>query len=542
MLKYLHQVFFLFLFISANAQIKTIIDDFEGYADGQTFFSKEGIFSYGDASIMCEQKVTTGHGYSGLRAMKVMFRGEKAYAGWGKGLGLFKELDVNTDFLNFYILSPDENKQKTEFEIIIEDDDNCNINFEKEFDDQWSYSVIVAPSPDWKLYSIPLKNFKKINKGGDGIFNINYKEGRLLTVTFNFKNLDLLHSCHHLYFDFISFSKGLFNPENIFDLPQSKANDYCILGFWSEEGKSGNPQDILTAFENLNSCLMPGKIGVVSFYKPLSIDGKKKANFFPEVDKINQLITQGYIPMITFEAHHKTDIPNDEQPNLYSIIEGWFDYYFAEWGKTISRVNGDVLVRLLHEFNGNWYPWCIANNDRNPSLYIKAYRYIADILKKNGAVNVKFIWCPNSISTPQESWNYFIDAYPGNDYVDFIGLDVFNGTGQEGIPQWRSFRHEAMDTYSLITINYPDKPLLICETACRERLPEEKGYFTGKSDWIRGQAEALKSDMSKFRLLVWFNETPPFKVNSSPVSFGAFFKYFWMDSYFRSNSLKLLNK
>ncbi len=541
-MKELLSIYLLLINCAAHAQVKTVIEDFEGFADGQTSFVNEGIYAYGDVRLMTEQKVTTGFGYSGLRALKVEWSAEKFYGGWGKGLDLFKELDANTDYFNFYVLSPERNSKATSMQVIIEDDDNGNAVFEPNADEQWAYTVSVSPNKHWQLFSIPLNQFKKLNKAGDGMFNVNHKEGRLLTVAFNFQNAEELPATHQLYFDFLCFSKGKFAPENLFDPPKARPDDYCVFGFWSEEGLSGNPKDIHTAFENLYGCFKPGKIGVVSFYKPFSIDGNKKPNFYPDVKQLNDLIDNGYLPMITFEAHHKSDVPNFKQPNLYSITEGWFDYYFAEWGKTIAKTKDTVLVRLLHEFNGDWYPWCIANNDNNPQLYIKAYRHIVNILRNNGAHNVKFVWCPNSISTPQQPWNYFVDAYPGAEYIDFVGLDIFNGAGQKGIPQWRSFRHETSDFYYLATTKFPDKKIIICETSSRERLPEEKGYYTEKSDWIRGMTETLKSDMNKFRLLVWFNETPPFRVESSTESFGTFFKYFWLDDYFRASPDKLIRK
>ncbi len=536
--------FFFFLSICGvnMAQVKAVVEDFEGFADGQTSFVQEGIYAYGDVRLMAEQKVATGYGYSGIRALRVDWGAEKFYGGWGKGMGLFKELDVQTDYFNFYVMSPVGNSHATSLQVIIEDDDDGNTKYESESDEQWGYSVSVTPNAHWQLFSIPLNGFKKLNKGGDGVFNVNHKNGRLLTVAFHFENAETLPATHLLYFDFLSFSKGIFKPENLFDPPKSRPDDFCVFGFWSEEGLSGNTTDIYTAFENLYGCFKPGKIGVVSFYTPFSIDGNKQPNFFPDINQLNDLIEKGYLPMITFEAHHKTDLPNFKQPNLYSITEGWFDAYFAEWGKTIAKVEDTVLVRLLHEFNGDWYPWSLVNNDKNPELYIKAFRRIVDIFRQNGATNVQVVWCPNSISTPQEPWNYFVDAYPGAEYVDFVGLDIFNGAGQKGVPQWRSFRHEAMDFYYLAKTKFSDKSLLICETASRERLPLEKGFYTTKSDWIRAMTETLKSDMGGFRLLVWFNETPPFRIESSAESFGAFFKYFWLDDYFRTDPNALIKK
>ena len=137
------------------------------------------------------------------------------------------------------------------------------------------------------------------------------------------------------------------------------------------------------------------------------------------------------------------------------------------------------------------------------------------------------------MSTPQASWNFILDAYPGDEYVDVIGMDVFNGAGQQGTPVWRSFRKEAIDNYFILTEKFPNKQLIICETSSRERYESEKEFYEDKAKWIEQQAEALKSDLSKIKALVWFNQYDYFRVNSSLESKISFLKYFWMDEYFK---------
>ena len=46
-------------------------------------------------------------------------------------------------------------------------------------------------------------------------------------------------------------------------------------------------------------------------------------------------------------------------------------------------------------------------------------------------------------------------------------------------------------------------------------------------------SETLKSDMSKVRMLVWFNEKETFKVNSSEGAKNAYLKYIMKDDYFK---------
>jgi beta-mannanase len=195
-------------------------------------------------------------------------------------------------------------------------------------------------------------------------------------------------------------------------------------------------------------------------------------------------------------------------------------------------VQGTVLLRILHEFNGDWYPWCTVKNDKNPFLLAKAFRYIHNIFKENNVTNVKFIWCPNSMSIPSDPWNYIMDAYPGDEYVDIVGLDIYNGAGTA--KSWRSFRKEGIENYFLLTQELPEKPLIVCETASRERRAGECGKCQDKEEWIKEMSEALKTDMSKIRLLSWFNEKETFKLNSSSGSKQAYLNYVMKDDYYRS--------
>jgi beta-mannanase len=226
-----------------------------------------------------------------------------------------------------------------------------------------------------------------------------------------------------------------------------------------------------------------------------------------------------------------------KQPNLYSIIEGHMDAFFFRWAGEIKQMKGTVWVRILHEFNGDWYPWCIVNNDRDPALFIKAYHHIHDLFKKQGTTNVKFVWCPNSMSVPQESWNFIMDAYPGDEYVDVVGMDVYNGAGDA--TRWHSFRRVAIENYFLFTQLLPQKPLVICETASRERSTSEPGPAQTKAEWIKQMSETLQSDMTKVKLLTWFNEKSTFKINSSPGAKKAFHDYIFNSSYFKDGNSAL---
>jgi beta-mannanase len=175
-----------------------------------------------------------------------------------------------------------------------------------------------------------------------------------------------------------------------------------------------------------------------------------------------------------------------------------------------------------------------VNNDKDPQLLVKAFRHIHDIFNAQQVTNVKFIWCPNSLSYPQEKWNFIMDAYPGNEYVDAVGLDAYNGAGKATI--WRSFRKEGIENYFILTQMLPDKPLFICEASSRERESSESPSGQNKAEWIKDMSKALSSDMSKIKLLTWFDENGKFKINTSPEAEKAYSVFIWNNDYFKSGT------
>ncbi len=522
--------------LNLNAQLKYVVEDFEGFSDGTSDLKANGVFTYGNIKANIDYQAEIQKAYSGERFLRLYKEGKTNFGGWGKGLTVNVELDAAKDYLNFYVTAgPNANDSDT-ITIELQEDDNEDNVYTKEQDDSWTCLQKITGKNSWQLISIPLNKFKDSNKGGDGVFNINYKQGKLLSIIITFMGGERLKTGQSWSFDFICFSEGkLPTGLGLWDAPPPSKNDFCNLGIWSKEGNTGNFIGIASGFENGLKYGSEKKLGVVHFFQPFSLEGSSDKKHYPSMERINKVIQEGYVPMITLENHFVSANPGIKQPNLYSITEGHFDSFFADWAKQIKEVNGIVLLRILHEFNGDWYPWCIVKNDKNPKLLVKAFQHIHDIFKAQKVTNVKFIWCPNSMSFPQEKWNFIMDAYPGNEYVDFVGLDIYNGAGN-GLPVWRSFRKEGIENYFILTQRLASKPLFICETASRERKESESKSAQDKAEWIKQMSMALTSDMSKIKLLTWFDEKESFKISSSTGAQGAYLDYILKNDYFKSGT------
>ena len=86
---------------------------------------------------------------------------------------------------------------------------------------------------------------------------------------------------------------------------------------------------------------------------------------------------------------------------------------YAAWAKASNR---PIYLRIGYEFDG-------PHNELQPNEYVKAYKHIVDIMRKEGANNIAFVW-HSYASKPYK--NYPIsDWYPGDDYVDWVAISVF---------------------------------------------------------------------------------------------------------------------
>ena len=121
------------------------------------------------------------------------------------------------------------------------------------------------------------------------------------------------------------------------------------------------------------------------------------------------------------------------------------------------------MIRPMHEMNGKWYPWGGPVNGNSPAQFRAAWRRIHTIFRREGATNVTWVWSPNARSYPGTYPNRIEAYYPGDAYVDWIGLSGFNwGTSNPRL-RWTTF--EEVYTNLLATLRLFNKPIVVAEMA-----------------------------------------------------------------------------
>jgi hypothetical protein len=227
------------------------------------------------------------------------------------------------------------------------------------------------------------------------------------------------------------------------------------------------------------------------------------------VEDLNTVHDRGAVPLVTWEPWRAdgTGYP------LRKIARGEYDRYVRRSARAAARWGRPILLRFAHEMNGDWVPWGLGVNGNTARDYIAAWRHLVTLFAEQGASNVRWIWCPN---VDPDGYLPFGHLYPGDRWVDWVGLDGFNFAGGLG---WRSFTDIFGRSYEAIT-RLSSKPLMIPEIGSDEEANRSK------ADWITSMFERELPQFRAIRAIVWFNSTHgdrvDFRIDSSPESLAAF--------------------
>jgi mannan endo-1,4-beta-mannosidase len=126
------------------------------------------------------------------------------------------------------------------------------------------------------------------------------------------------------------------------------------------------------------------------------------------------------------------------KPNLLELIPGEAAFnptVYARWKAQIDNTARSlkqlqdrgvtVLWRPLHEMNGNWFWWGNdATRPTNTTPYIKLWQDLFSYYTKTWGLN-NLLW----VYSVAPSWNNSVTAfYPGNSFVDIVGMDIYSDT------------------------------------------------------------------------------------------------------------------
>jgi Glycosyl hydrolase family 26 len=120
-----------------------------------------------------------------------------------------------------------------------------------------------------------------------------------------------------------------------------------------------------------------------------------------------------------YRVVYSVPIIPDSGGTLKEGAAGSYNVHFRRLAETLVRLGqGNAVLRLGWEFNGEWMRW---STKYGPGLYAAYWRQIVHTMRSVAGARFEFDWCVSiGHSEGVEA------AYPGDGFVDYIGMDAYD--------------------------------------------------------------------------------------------------------------------
>ena len=209
-------------------------------------------------------------------------------------------------------------------------------------------------------------------------------------------------------------------------------------------------------------------------------------------------------------------IPGKEHHEKYKLIlRGIGSFMKSIKGKDGKTV--PMIFRPFHEFDGDWFWW--GRSHCTPAEFKTLWQFTVSYLRDSLQVhNLIYAFSPDNKFNSLEQ---FLERYPGDQWVDMVGMDNYGDFGRDG-----KYNIEAGIQKLKIVSDYArtaGKLAAFTETGL-ESIPE-------KNWWTETLLKAIKrSDLQLTYVLVWRNDTrspthfyAPYPGHTSEADFISFY-------------------
>jgi hypothetical protein len=232
------------------------------------------------------------------------------------------------------------------------------------------------------------------------------------------------------------------------------------------------------------------RTAVVTWFASLYEMGRMTSwpqNYAMNLSRIHKI---GAVSLIKFSVQDYAYDRTKKIARLKDIALGTYDPYFQQFAATIKEFSDPVFISINHEMNGTWYPYSedYPGTDVTTADYIASWRRIVDVFRKAGVTNVAWVWSPN---VPDVGAVPAAKYYPGDDYVDWVGVSFYSGNPADALDS-------IYQTYAA------RKPIFITEWAT---APEKSRYnpaFPGDAKWVASVFRALDTRYPRVKAISWF--------------------------------------
>ena len=251
----------------------------------------------------------------------------------------------------------------------------------------------------------------------------------------------------------------------------------CYIGAFIERDTNVNGN--IAAFEDLTKKKHASYFTYVGYGRP-----------FPS-EWFDKVARQGAAPHIAFE-------PNE---GLQEVRD---DAYLRAWARDAARTKKPIFLRWASEMNGLWgkkrYGGGIKKDEEYIALYKEKFALVARVMKQE-APNVAMVWTPFA-----EPARLIPDFYPGDEWVDWVGVNIYSVFVHNGDPAQVAMNEDPVDFLKNIYGLFGErKPIHVSEYAatiwCKGVGSETVEWAIEKTKRFYG---ALRDDFPRVKSVNWF--------------------------------------
>lgn len=197
-------------------------------------------------------------------------------------------------------------------------------------------------------------------------------------------------------------------------------NEYSAKRFNSEIGTTTFPQtaegNVQAAAALTNITINEGAIITLSAHMPNFANVKEVETYNEQTDPTYAKYDfSGYTPNVLTGDVMNQILPGGQYHEKYNAYLDMIAAY-------ADGINGPVLFRPFHENTGSWFWWGAAFCDA--TTYKNVWKYTVEYLRDDKDVhNLLYVYGPGSEAADVEEYG---ERYPGDNYVDMIGFDIYN--------------------------------------------------------------------------------------------------------------------
>jgi cellulose synthase (UDP-forming) len=220
---------------------------------------------------------------------------------------------------------------------------------------------------------------------------------------------------------------------------------------------------------------------------------------------LDAVAAHGAVPMITWEPWvvrpNGSATATQRRGIVGEIAAGQHDLYLKRWARDARDYGKPLVIRFMHEMNGDWYPWAANGYGNTPSQFRAAWRHVHTIFATAGAKNVSWVFSIDALAAGTPTKRRTLDHfYPGPRYVDWVGLSGFNWSDPRagGILSYeRVFR----PTYDIVK-GY-GKPIMLTEmgTATTDERTAPA--------WVHDVMTSTPTRFPRVKAIVWYDAAHP---------------------------------